>query len=545
MDGLIHLIEPNEERYVAMLISKRLMAVIFIFIFIFLAIQLFILDSFNAKGPEGWFSDIAYNLNIEFNGKMAKDIPYGATWSTGIGKLFFVIHHIFYKILGVGLFQARLITFISGIVLLILLYKWVCKYVSQEIAVLTIFLLASSPLFYFSLQNARQDVMHCAFAFAAFYLMTSAINEKKNIYYFLTGFISALSVDISYRGIIIVLTVYIYYLFFYEKGYFLKYFILLLSGSLVVFVYWISINIFAIGIDNFIRYNLAYTFNDGGPYQIKALLSEIYRFLHHFSGKGKYAYGIEVLYVIPLVVIFLKNRQKYKDTSKIIFFWLLITLFFMTIIEKHDYRAYLLLYYPFIFILGGIGLYELFRSQKKIAYIILVFILFFASGFHSVLFSKYVYHAYIKKDYDFIGYYKKLRASVDISKNIIGAPEHWYAFPDAQYYGGQFYLGRVSQVLNEIKSPKDYPDSKESATALLNVLKKRKIEYVIADESFKPNLVLFFTNNELPKKNFLLGNTIADNFMGESDQKNERQINDRQKKPPYLTEIYKIISYEP
>ena len=89
----------------------------------FLVLQLLILETYGGNLSEGWFSDIAYHLNWEFNGRMAKDIPYGSSWNSGIGKLFFFIHYVFYKVFGIGLFQARLVSFVSGIGLLILLKK--------------------------------------------------------------------------------------------------------------------------------------------------------------------------------------------------------------------------------------------------------------------------------------------------------------------------------------------------------------------------------------------------------------------------------------
>jgi hypothetical protein len=494
----------------------------------------FILGAGGGNLAEGWFSDIAYNLNWEFNGRMAKDIPNGG-WSAGIGKLFFLIHNVFYKILGVGLFQARLVSFASGVIMLVLLYGWVKKYISQGAAIFSMVLMVSSPLFYTSIPSAKQDIVHCLFAFSAFYFISSAILTKKGIYYLLAGFIAALSVDISYRGIEIVIAVYLFHCIFFEREGFLKRSSLLLSGSFIAFIYWYSINILPIGIDDFLKYHLASAAGDGGDYNVTVLLSEFYRFLNIFSGRNKYIFGFELFYLGFLAVLFYKNRGKHKSIFRVIGVWVLINFIILTVIERTTGRIYLLMYYPFVFIFSGIGLSELFEQRRKIAYAILSLILLFAFTFQGAIFSKYIYHTAIKKDYDIKGYYDKLRASVDTNKAIIGATNHWYAFTDVQYYGGQFYLGRLS-LLNELKTANEYKNDHERADALLRVFKKRKIEYIIADEYFKPTIVEYFPANELPANNFLLVNTITDMFMGKGNESKGR---------PYKTEVYKIISYEP
>lgn len=513
--------------------DKKLLLV---FPLVFLALQLLILETYGGNLSEGWFSDIAYHLNWEFNGQMAKDIPYGSSWNSGIGKLFFFIHYIFYKIFGIGLFQARLVTFVSGAILLILLYRWTVKYVSQEIAIFSTLLLGSSPLFYLSLPDARQDVMHCLFAFFSFFLISIGVLKSKNIYFILAGFFSAMAVDISYRGVEIVVAVYIFHCIYFKRETFLKRSALLLSGSFIFFVYWISVNVMPMGIGEFRIYNLTSVSEDGGVYSIKTLFSEVNRFLRLFSGKGKYILGIEIGYLIFLSIISYRYWLKYKAILKVLLSWLLVCFFIMSLFEKTEGRSYLLIYYPVICIFSGIGLYELFEHKKKSAYITLIAIIFSASVFQGGRFILYSYHTYIKRDFDPEGYNEKLRSSVGLNKNIIGATNHWYAFPDAQYYGGQFYLSRVMQVLKEFKPPNEYKNDYERAYALLNVFEKRKIEYIIADEYFKPTIIQYFTNNELPSKNFLLVNTITDMFLGKGNES---------KKPPYTTEIYKVISYEP
>lgn len=510
---------------------------LFVFPLIFLILQLIVIEKYGPFLAEGWFSDIAYHLNTEYKGLMAKDIPYGAGWSTGIGRLFILIHHVSYKVLGVGLFQARFVTFVSGAILLVLLYRWTRKHISSEVATLSTFLLASSPLFCLSLPDARQDVMHCLFAFMSFYFISSAVFNDKSINYFLAGLFSALSVDISYRGIEIVMAVYIFYCIFLGKEIFSKRSLLLLSGSFVSAIYWISINVLPIGMENFMTYHLAYASNDGGTFSIETLLSEVKRFLSLLSGPAKYFLSVEFIYLAILSIIFHKYRLKYKNISKVMLAWFIICFIIMSFVEKATLRSPLLMYYPILCVFSGIGLHELSKQRKVLAYVTFVMIVLFVTSFQFSRFALISYHKYIKHDSDMKGYFERLRSSVDISKGIIGSTEYWYAFPNAQYYGGQFYLSRVITILKELKPSEEYKSDYNRTKALLNVFEKRKIGYIIADEHFKPTIIDYFPDKEFPSKNFLLVNTITDNFLGKGSPSLHG--------PPYKTEIYKIISYEP
>lgn len=501
-----------------------------------MTLQIIMLEGYGGNLSEGWFSDIAYNLNLELNGRMAKDIPYGASWSSGIGKTFFFIHHVFYKIFGVGVFQARMATLLSGTLLLLFVFIWTYKNISQEIAIFSTFLLATSPLFYISLSDARYEVMLCLFSFLSFCLISSAVLKNRNIYFLFAGFISAVSVDINYRGIEIVMAAYLFHLIYFERETFLKRSMLLLTGSFIAFVYWFALNVLPIGINNFIEHVIVPASGDGGQYTIETLFSEVGRFIKNLSGKRIYFMGIEVLYLTCLLIYFYKYRKKYNKISKIVLSWLLVSFIILSLLERTTYPTYLLIYYPLICIFSGIGLCELFEHKKKVACVTLGAIMLFTSVFQGGRFVLYSYHTYIKRDFDLKGYNEKLRSSVNSDKNIIGAPNHWYAFPDAQYYGGQFYLSRVIQVLKELKLPEEYKSDYERAESLLKVFEKRKIEYIVADEYFKPSIVNYFSHNELPSKNFLLVNTITDMFLGKGNES---------KKPPYTTEIYKVISYEP
>lgn len=514
--------------------NKAPLYLFLVFLVLFFLLEIFVLWKKPPQISEGWFSDIAYHLNKEFNGKMASDIPWGTLWSQGIGKLFFLIHHLFYKLFGVGIFQARMVSFLSGYFFLLLVFRWSSRFFSPDVALLSAALLSVSPSWWTFLADGRQDILHCLFAFASFYLLSFGIRFKRYMYFFIAGFVAALSVDIDYRGIEIIMCAFLFSLLFFEKGTFIKRSFVFLTGSFVAFIVWFSLNVAPMGFSNFLHYNIASALLEGGPYTSRSLLSELFRFAKYSNLAGHLA-KIEIVYWMVLFAFFYKYHERRSKSVALVMRWLLACVIVMSFVERSTYPSHFLMYSPFICILCGVGLNELFARKRKLGWGIFVFVLLFGLMSQTARAGKYFYHAYIKKDYAPELFFRKLRASVDLKKNIIGDVTNWYAFTDAQYYGGPPYLYRVQTILKEFQPASAYKNDDERSTALLGVLKIRKIEYVIASRYFKEYLSEYFPQRTLPRKNFELVAILEDYFLG----------SDSGTTHPMRTEVYKVVSYEP
>lgn len=498
----------------------------------FILLQILLMRIYPPDILEGWISDVAYHLTWEANGWMAKDIPCGASWSTGYGKILYVTHYLFYKIFGVGLFQARLVSFISAILIPCLLYIWTRKNISKEIALFSALLLTVSATFYLYAFLFYKDVLYALFVFISFSMIASGILSQRNIYFLLAGLCSGLSIDVCWRGIENVLTVYILHCFFINRKTVFKHSLCLLLGSFIAAIYWVCVSIIPIGFSNFVEYGLGY-----GDHGLR-FSSEIDRIVAHlFTGsllKNLFA-QIEVIYLLVLLIIFYKYGLKNYVASKIIILWIAISFIVMSFVDDSNHPVYVLVYSPYVCILCGIGLYELFKRNKLRTYILLIFIIFvgFVANFGRC--AKYFYHSHIKKDYDLAGYFEKLRSAVDLNKNIFGSVDNWYAFPDTQYYGGVFYLDRVIDINHELKRANEYENDYDRAKDLLNFFKNRKIVYIIADECVKKQLITYFPDHRMPLNNFELIDTIEDYYLGSAGIRSKHQ---------FKTEIYKIISYD-
>jgi hypothetical protein len=172
------------------------------------------------------------------------------------------------------------------------------------------------------------------------------------------------------------------------------------------------------------------------------------------------------------------------------------------------------------------------------ASLLLVVILFFGMSYSAG--RLILYSNYYKKGHTLTDYFEKISSRVDPTKNILGDVEFWYAFPNTQYYGGVFYLGRLIRVLHELKPADHYANDEERAKAIMNVLKKRKIEYIVSStekDYLKDYLATYFPNRELPERNFKLIHTVDNRSLWSNRFQQGPSCH-------YLVEVYRIASYD-
>ena len=152
---------------------------------------------------EPWYSNAAWNLvtkgsNFDsmFTGALDQWEPAWVRWPF-IGNLPLAAA---FAVGGLGLFQARLTSWILGIMLLGLLFALGRRLYSTLTGALAIFLLALSYIFFQASHYARVDIfLACAVA-AALYLFIVGVQDNKRWAFFLSGLVSTLSVDIHMNG---------------------------------------------------------------------------------------------------------------------------------------------------------------------------------------------------------------------------------------------------------------------------------------------------------------------------------------------------------
>ncbi len=473
---------------------------------------------------EGWFSDLAWNLNYQFNGRMAADIPWGTGWIQGPGKLYLLIHSLYYKVFGVGVYQGRFVSFLAGLALLGLLYAWVRRHATRELALLSVFLLfATTSFWFFSVQEVRQHVFYALVSFACFALLTRALDRGRLRYDFAAGFCAALSMDIDCRGVMLILIAYMFTALYSVDRRGLRVGCMVL-GSAAYFLIWLCLNVLPMGLSFYLRRVIPVTLGDGGPYTWGTLASEFLRLNALLDSR----IGVlDLALWCGLLPLSRLHPLRSALPARWAAGWLMITFVAMTLIERLDYIEHLLLYSPLLAYFCSLGLAVALERWRGLATgAILVIALADWGAFAAIL--------YQRRDLDISGYQRRLRAFIDPQKAILGSPQHWYAFPDSRYYGGAYYLSRVIHPLKQLKEAQEYPDDNARRAALLGVLEARGIEYVIGCEALLPFLKRYFGEN-LPSENFLLLAEFQDPYMGQGVAH----------PPPFTTRIYQVVSYRP
>ncbi len=494
---------------------------------LFLLLQLFFLDRIRIPGfAESVYGEIAYHLGPRSVGRMAPDIPWGAEWSLGVGRLFLLVHNRVYQVLGVGTYSCRLVSTICNLLQLLLLYRWARRCFDPTIARLSAFFLAvSTPFWYFAGHDGGYTAMIGLFAFSSFFYQSRALLEGRARDAFRAGLCCGLAVDVNYRGILIVFVTWVA-LLLSKKRKERHLWLALGAGSLIAFVWWVSLNVLPVGVEVYLRSVVPRAVRDGGGYTWRTLFSEFLR-LGGFAGRwaGALDLGLGLLLIPMALRASLPRRERPPLT--VMLRWLALIFAALSIAERSTREDLLLFYAPYLSVLCALGFRRL--SERHPAWGISL-----VTAVLLVVFAEYGGLLYKYKDLDTAAYYHKLRAAVRPGSVVFGSARYWLAFPDQPYYGGQDYLSVLSRLTEELNPPGKYSAPSEAYAALLGFLKKRNIEFVIGCEYLQSSLESFAPGGTLPPKNFALVATIEDPHLGK-----------RWTKASYTTRIYRIVSYEP
>ena len=497
----------------------------------FLLLQLFFLDRIKVPNfRESLFSEVAYHLNLEFNGRMAPDLPWGVDWSLGIGRIFLLVQNLVYHVFGLGIYSCRLVSYACNLLQLLLLYRWVRAGFDLTSARLSAFFLAiSSPLWYFTVPDGSTTAMFGLFAFPSLLYLSRALLAGRARDAFGAGLCCGLAVDVHYRCVFLVLVTWAALLLSKRRGEPRLWFALG-AGSLLALVWWVSLNILPVGLDNFLTKIVPMALSDGGAYTWETLLSEFRRFTQ-FAERwpGSLDFSLWLL-LIPLALWKFGPRREQRPLA-VLLQWLALIFLVFSILERAVQRELVLLYAPYLSVLSALGFRRL--SERFPAWSMGL-----GAAILLAVVAEYGGLLYMRRNLDSAAYYQKLRATVRPGSVVLGAVPYWYAFPDQPYFAGEFYLARLALPPEKLKTFKGYSGPSELYAAFLDILKKRNIEFVIGCEHFIWFLEHYSPGGVLPPKNFALVTTIEDPFLGKRQGWGKN-------KPPYKTRIYRLVSYDP
>ena len=148
---------------------------------------------------------------------------------------------VFY-ILGTSVWAGRFLSFLCGLFVVILTYFFGKRIGNHEIGLIASFLLTTSTVFSWHSREIRPDMMLLAFSTLSVYLFYLAWQDKKDIFLFLSGLISTISVEVHPNGTFFAFAILIIYPVLYRKRVFSKSSFLLLLGLFVGFTIWMVCN---------------------------------------------------------------------------------------------------------------------------------------------------------------------------------------------------------------------------------------------------------------------------------------------------------------
>jgi len=156
-----------------------------------------------AEWDEGWYSSIAYNFTLKgaFGAPSAGDwygakdnvVPPGRLYLIGLGILF--------RVLGVGLYQARLFSWLGGVVAVVMIYRLGCRLFDRRTALGAALLLGVSWQFTFNSHYARMEMWMAAASVLVAYVVARFCIPASPWGCLASGVLAALLVDVHLVGL--------------------------------------------------------------------------------------------------------------------------------------------------------------------------------------------------------------------------------------------------------------------------------------------------------------------------------------------------------
>jgi len=445
---------------------------------------------------EPWLSDAALQFlkNGRFGFSIFGDL-FGLDKDVGLGNIHLFAEAIIFKLFGFGLYQARLVSFLSGLLLIWFTYLLGKKLYDRRTGIMSAVLFSLSGMFVDASHFARQEMMLALFMAASLYLYLLAKEKRSKVLYFITGLLLALSLDVHPNGVAMITSIGVLFLWEYKSKVFKqKSFWFILAGLFLGIVYFFGVHRLFL-----YQWNTEYYSFNRGASPILAIMNfgeflrgilirnEIY--LSYFTG-GQFRHRIVIfLFIIFAIASAIYRRRK---TDKILLLILGVFGIFYFLIFANSIISYWVYLYPFFYILISASIFSLikdyqigilkWRISKKRMYIgvgILMVILLIGAG----RYAKWTYKTFsgspeARDSYHYYSYLDKLQVHIPEGAVVLGNIVWFYGFYDQPYISNR-YFEYVAETKNQ-KFRKEYGQNFGEA------VEKKGIEYIIADDWVRP-----------------------------------------------------------
>ena len=483
---------------------------------------------------EGWLANTSWSwlktgvpFDLIHTGPLDQ---FGDPWLTDnfLGQAPFTIA---YALIGVGLGQTRLVTFLFSLVLIFATIQVGRRSYNLNVGLLAGLLLALSAPYLFS-SRQRQDVILAAMIMVSFWLALYALEKDKIWAHFLSGLILGLGFDVHQTSIIFIPALAALYIAHYGKR------VVLARGAWIVGIggalglgYYFATHM----LPNPEVYNklMTFYFAPGTDAQIPltrpALIPEsIIRELARY----RFRENPFDLVMIVLAGLFLLFRRTRSDIRLLIYTG--VTLASFTLLSSNKTNLYGISLYPFFMLIvaaGFAGAVQSFanpfqtvatgeqrgaflslsrklsqgNSGKTLAALTALLLVAFV-GFNLLQTTIRIYN---NRDYDYYAITNQMREVIPPDKRVMGMPSWWLGFPEYDYrsglnltYYGFFNGYNVRQAIDAIHPDYIILDSAQQAVLVdegqtlpqgMNVYRISRAEFHEVLET-QGELVLEFTN---------------------------------------------------
>ena len=414
--------------------SKRSNAIVIVILCLACVIIIFVHLITLTKFPpvlidEPWYANAAWSWlktgkNFDTMHSIGRE---SVTWPY-LGNIPLVVSFYFF---GLGLLQARIISWLFGIFLLITTALVGRKLYGTLTGVLSALLLSISTPYLWSSHYYRPDVMLLSITMLCFLLILIAFDRNKWWAHFLTGFMITVSIDIHQNVVLFGLGFTVLYLYHYRKNILRERGIwLFILGGFFGALYYLTVVVLPHKTDFINSYRFAMGTSHQLPlltFNIKAILmsarAEIGRF-RFFDNSLDFA-------VIVASIVYLAVRRSKEDRTILLYTGILFAGFVLLIGNKeYEYAIYL---YPNFMIISAAAIAALlnhvYSNPQQRAFV------FALIGMYFVCTSFYAARSLAShKDYDYYASVAQLKESIPTGARVMGMPEWWFGLYEYDYH---------------------------------------------------------------------------------------------------------------
>jgi|GEM_PF-1206908 len=383
-----------------------------------------------------------------------------------------------FALLGLGLFQARLVSWVFGLILLLATIMVGRRSYSLVTGMLAALLLSLSSPFLQASHYARWDIMLAAVAVVSYGIALIALQENKWWAHLLAGLLVGLSVDIHQNAILYALGLVAMYLALYKARVFRQPGTwLAAAGGLLGIAFYVAGHILPSPSAYFSLFSLSFA----GPHKVPVQSLNLLDLLASARAElGRYHFFENSLdfVLIGASIAYLAVRRSQADRLLLAFTAATFAGFVLFIGNKHDIYAILL--YPFFILMVAETLATLIRegqglSKERV----------FASVFLALLLLsgvvRYARPVYASRAYDYSKITDRIASVIPPRARVMGYPKWWLGLADYDYRSS------LNLTYYHYQNGYSLTEGLEAIRPDIIILDQENLQYWLVDEGYFPS----------------------------------------------------------